>query len=540
MSIQDLDFPYSPPCMMCQPIIDYTNVNFHDPSHLTPLTLFEDPEYNFGTFNVAIRGEIPIISKHLHVFFNVDASGSMSDTCVDKRSKMQHILFTLENILRIFHEKTMCNISCHVQSFDSNIHPIIQDIDDIKAHDIESIVTKINQIRPGNSTNIEQALQSAKEQIAVYRQANLEAEIVHIFLTDGEITSGSEDNQLLKTLVPKDCTNIFVGYGLEHDSLLLSFLSDELGNEYRFIDALERAGLVYGEIVHSILYRAIADVTIKVDNSEIYDYKTNTWLSYLNIGYLLSEQQKTYHLRSKKPKEAVVYLLGKTIIKTRQFQIITDVIEEQSSTCYIYETDLTKYMFRQKTQELLYEAKTISEKPKDKKNLGFMTLHLGDEREQEMKTKLKTFMQLMLKYMKDHNIESEPFMKMLCDDIFIAHKTFGTSLANMYTSARQKSQGCQQTYTVSTNDKSKPKMNMMPTDEELFAQFDPDELPPVLPRLGFRQHNNWVQYDDDEDDDDAIDYTLEDTTISPYSTQGVINTMREVSGDTTLSMTQHL
>ena len=539
MSIQDLDFPYSPPCMMCQPIIDYTNVSFHDPSIVTPLTLFEDPEYNFGTFNVAIRGEIPIISKHLHVFFNIDASGSMNDMCVDNRSKMQHILFTLENILRIFHEKSMCNISCHVQSFDSIIHHILQGVDDIKTHDIESIVTQIKQIRPGNSTNIEQALQSAKEQIAVYRQSNLETEIVHIFLTDGEITSGSKDKQLLKTLVPKDCTNIFIGYGLEHDSLLLSFLSDELGNEYRFIDALERAGLVYGEIVYSILYRAIADVTIKAHNSEIYNYKTNEWLSYLNIGYLLGEQQKTYHLRSKKPKEAIVYLLGKTIIKTRQFQIITDAIEEQSSTCHIYETDLTKYMFRQKTQELLYETKTISEKPKD---LGFMILFSEDKK--EMKTKLKTFMQLMLKYMKDHNIESEPFMKMLCDDIFIAHKTFDTSLANMYTSARQKSQGCQQTYTISTNDKSEPKINIMPTDEELLAKFDLDELPPVLPRLGFRQHNNWVQYDDDEneedEEDDVIAYTLEHTIISPYSTQGVINIMREVSGDATLSMTQKL
>ena len=153
-------------------------------------------------------------------------------------------------------------------------------------------------------------------------------------------------------------------------------------------------------------------------------------------------------------------------------------------------------------------------------------------------------MQLMLKYMKDHNIESEPFMKMLCDDIFIAHKTFDTSLANMYTSARQKSQGCQQTYTISTNDKSEPKINIMPTDEELLAKFDLDELPPVLPRLGFRQHTNWVQYDDDEneedEEDDVIAYTLEHTIISPYSTQGVINIMREVSGDATLSMTQKL
>ena len=112
--IQDIDFPYLPPCMKCQPIIEYTNIQFHNQPIPPELQIFVDPEHQFGVFDIAIRGEIPVTKKHLHVFFSIDSSGSMSDLCLDGRTKIQHILFTLENILRIFHETPDSSISVHV------------------------------------------------------------------------------------------------------------------------------------------------------------------------------------------------------------------------------------------------------------------------------------------------------------------------------------------------------------------------------------------------------------------------------------------
>jgi von Willebrand factor type A domain len=547
---EDPDFPYNPPCMRCQPIIEYTGIQFHESLNPDPLDLFDDKDWRFGIFNLYIRTEIPITTKHVHIFFTIDGSGSMSDMCADNRSKMQHIHFTLENMLRMFHENPDCNISIHVQSFDTKIKKHIENVSNIREENLEDILKKIKKIRPGGSTNIELALNSACNHINNYKINNPEHEIVHLFLTDGEVTDGSHQKDVLKSLVPNNCENIFIGYGLQHDSELLSFLGNTKDNEYRFIDALEKAGLVYGEIVHGILYKAITDVTIKPYGCEIYDYQTNTWSDELMIGNLLSEQKKTYHLRSKNPEQCSVAVLGKTIIKTKQYQIMTDDIEEQtrcSPIMSLLNTNLITYVFRQRTQELLYEARKLSENIKKMDSLGFLPHDLlelpkdFDKREEKntMKSKLNSFRSLMLKYMNENQMESDPIIKMLCDDIYICYKTLGTSIGNMFTCARQTSQGRQQTYACSAvegipnNQRSnshRVRRNMcvlpIPRLVRQTNSVEPDELDPM--------------YELDElDEMDEIGLLSQDV-LTPYSTDTVVTMMREVSGNNELEITQRI
>ena len=559
---QDPTFPYNPPCMRCQPIIDHTSIHYNNSDESFPLKLFSDPEWKFGIFNLHVRSEIPITRKHLHIFFTIDGSGSMSDICVDGRTKMQHIHYTLENMIRIFHENPECNVSIHVQSFDTKIEKHIQDVSNIKEEILESLINKIQKIRPGGSTNIEVALNSATQQITEYKLAYPEHEVIHLFLTDGEITDGSRDMVLLKTILPDDCANIFIGYGLEHDSQLLSFLGNKKDNDYRFIDALEKAGLVYGEIIHGILYKAITDVTIKPYGCEIYDFQSNEWSDELMIGNLLSEQKKTYHIRSKTPETGYITVLGRTIVKTKQFQILSEEIEEQTKVhpvVSLFETNLTTYMFRQRTQELLYEARQYSEKTKINVNVGLLHLHhpnLLDELPRDINTvesersliknKLSEFRSLMLKYMKDNQLETDPIMKMLCDDIYICIRTIGTTVGNMFSCARQTSQGRQQTYAcsaVDSADDSDPRI-------ELQTSRPYRGIPP-MPRL-VRQtnHNNNIdllsiihnQTQDPEagmgvdpgpDTDVGL---LSQDTLTPYSSTGVVNLMRAVSGKVTLGI----
>lgn len=550
-NMEDKDFPYLPPCMRCQPIIDSTSIRFHSDIIPLPIKIFndEDSEYKFGILDIKIRTEIPITSKHIHMFFTIDASGSMSDRCSDGRTKMDHIHHTLENMLRIFHENKECNISVHVQSFDTIINSVIKDVPDIRESDIEELVRLSRQIRPGGSTNIEAALEKATSEISNYYEVNPEHEIVHIFLTDGDITDGSSDYDLLLELVPKNCNNIFIGYGIDHDSQLLSHLSSNKGNEYRFIDALEKAGLVYGEVIHGLLYKAIEDITLTAINGELYDYQTNTWVILLQIGNLLSEQSKTFHVRSKHTEDCHVSMFGKTIVKTRQFQTI-NVYEEQGNSRPIFyqesSNDLSIYIFRQKTQELLYKARKISEQTK-KRNSGFNHMRPFEEifREEDMvreiheqnkniKEELKNFHKVLIEYIKEKHLDNNPILKMLCDDIYIAYKTTGTPLGIMYTSARQTSNGRQQTYMCSATH-----------TQCLYEPGTPRRFP-TRTRLQRQTNNPAVSFSTQQDvftfagdlvspqmdfADDIDNYAPTQDFLSPFSSDGVVTLMREVSGN---------
>jgi hypothetical protein len=542
-SLKDSSFPYMPPSIRCQPIIDYTNISFHDSAQPLPIKLFDDSEFNFGIFNLQIRGEIPIIKNHLHIFFTIDSTGSMQDPCADGRTKMQHILYTLENMLHVFHETSNCEISVHVQSFNTQIYEIISNINKINTADINLLVQQIKKIRPNGATNIECALRSASQAIANYKSDHPNHDIAHIFLTDGEITDGSNDFQLLQTLVPNDCSNIFIGYGIQHDSHLLSELAINKNNEYRFIDALEKAGLVYGEIIHGLLYKAISEVVLVAHDCEIYDYLTNTWTSTLEVGNLLSEQNKIYHLRSKTKENSYIKVMGKTMVQTQQFEEFTDRVELQAECHYkclkISELEKTKaeanaeadfkgnnlikYVFRQRTQELLFEARKVSEKNRriDPMNtFYFSNLEMTDDNEdsnfsqkKDMKRKLKDFHTLLLNYIQENQLETDAFLKTLCDDIYIAHKTAGTPFASMFTTARQTSQGRQQTYNCSALDTIKP-----------ISQFTNLARPNVFrPK---RINRNLIDQEENIDN-----YQISHDALSPYSTLGVVSIMRGVSGD---------
>jgi Mg-chelatase subunit ChlD len=553
---EDPSFPYLPPCMRCQPIIDYTTLRFHSNTIPYPVQIFndEDSEYKFGILDIKIRTEIPINTKHIHMFFTIDASGSMSDICSDGRTKMAHIHHTLENMLRIFHENSESNISVHVQSFDTVIKTIIRDVPNIRDSNIEELISLVQRISPCGSTNIELALVQASQEIESYHVANPEHEIVHIFLTDGDITSGSRDYTHLLELVPKNCTNIFIGYGLDHDSELLSHLSTEKGNEYRFVDALEKAGLVYGEVIHSILYKAIEDVTLSASGAELYNYQTNTWSNDLEIGNLLSEQMKTFHVRSKTVDECYISINGKTIVKTRQYQTI-NIYEKQTDVSplnYLSETnDLGVYLFRQRTQELLYESRQISQFYK-KSYIHDSMRDLDDyteiesrikslqQQQKDLKEKMKEFHKIMTNYMKDKNIENDPIMKMLCDDIYIAHKTTGTTLGGMYSCARQTSNGRQQTYMCSATHTQEIYDNHIRPPGILRLQRQTN-----VPSIGFREttqvfvfDNMMHPIDQGMDNDNEIDnYAPSQDFLSPFSSDGVVTLMREVSGNHSIGRT---
>jgi len=483
-----------------KPIIEDISIEFIDPKFEPeiPITLFEDIDTQFGIFKVKVRGDIPITNKHLHIFFTVDNSSSMSDICSDGRTKLQHLLHTLENMLRMFHEISGANISIHVQTFADDIHDIITNVTNIQICDMEAIIRKIKRIRPRGSTNIEAALKSYQSHVQAYKATatNSNHELVHIFLTDGEITIGETNNEKLMELVPTDSTNIFVGYGIDHDSQLLSYFGNAPNNDYRFIDAIEKASLVYGEIVHGLLYKAVESVTLKTNNCEIYNYLTNEWSSELYIGNLLGEQNKIYHIRSKTPLTSIIQIQGIELTPPNKELAVTAEFQPQNYK------QLNFYILRQRCQELLYDARKLSERFKLFHNNNDILLKDSNyfdndnEDKNQLKTKLKQFLELLIAYGKTNNLESDPYLKLLSDDIYVAYLTLGTRYANMYTCSRQTSQGRQQVYTCSI-------LNNI--DDEIT-------LDPLF--------NNSLR-----------DYTMSNDVLSPFSsdTPRVVDIMREIS-----------
>jgi hypothetical protein len=103
--------------------------------------------------------------------------------------------------------------------------------------------------------------------------------------------------------------------------------------------------------------------------------------------------------------------------------------------------------------------------------------------------------------MKDNVLETNVMLQMLCDDIYIAYKTLGTSSGLMYTTARQSSNGEQHVYMCSeiTNNDSQDINNLMNLD----VAEEQEEIHAYIPTQEF---------------------------LSPFLTNTAVTLMREISG----------
>jgi hypothetical protein len=501
-----------------EPIIQTAIINFHDRTIGVPDCLIphDNLDLHIGIIKLRIRNEIPITTE-IHIDYAIDESGSMLDACKDGKSKMRHIKFALQNMLQIFHQKTETNISVRIQSFNDNVSTVVETIEDIKSkteNELNEIIAKINDMTPEKSTNIEKTLIKTNTYLDQYIKEHPSKRVAHILLTDGAITSGSSNKPYLKGLVNKDYPNIFLGYGLQHDNLLLTSLSSAgKYNEYRFVDNLEKSGLVYGEVIHKLLYTAIEDVILKAENCEIYDYSTNTWTTTLDIGHLISDEEKIFQIRSLKPKEALIYVYGRTIHQTRQSEVLTNEIDLQITASPVIllgiPCDLTNYLFRQKTQELLFKTKELleSDNPFDQYK---SVLVEPTKKTDALKKELKDFFKSMLDYIEANKLKDNDFFKMLCDDMYIAIKSFDMENGLMFTAARHTSQGRQQSYT--------------PRFEETDSLLETSTTLKRCHTLGPRVRPETIETKVPE-----LNYELSQNDLSPYSSIGQVKLMREVS-----------
>ena len=98
-------------------------------------------------------------------------------------------------------------------------------------------------------------------------------------------------------------------------------------------------------------------------------------------------------------------------------------------------TDLTKYAYRKKVQELLYLSS--SDKYDDKPS----------------EIEMRDVFSEIRKYMCDNKMMDDPLLKLLSEDLYVAIKTMdlGEEKSCMYAAARQTSQGRQRSYNVGSS-----------------------------------------------------------------------------------------
>jgi AraC-like DNA-binding protein len=509
--------------------LTFDNKNINDEHIPLPIN-----EATFGIFN--IKAISSTLTKELIEFvFMVDCSGSMSDPCSDGRNKMQHIVHTLKNMILYFKENPSIKVHITINSFDDKIYKIVERCA-VTDENYAAIMAKIDKIVPRQSTDIELALKSVRDTVTQLKTMFPENNIVNIFMTDGDATAGETRHEHLAQLVDRTVTNAFIGFGLQHDATLLSTVSNGDKSAYYFIDKLENSGMVYGEILHGIVYKLLKNVEITVQNGLVYDYKNNLWLPKLCVGEIVSEADKFYHIASSTTDECLITLTATNTSDASKFQISVTKQEE--------DVDLSRYIYRQRTLQHLYivgdflKRKNIQEN-QNNKSLGFgqqifrfQDSQMSEELKQEKKVigeNLYKFIEEMKAYMAENNLNDDKFMKNLCDDIFISYRTFGTRYAAMYNTARQTSQGTQRCYTVSHT----------PQDDYRYNSINNATL--QIPKLRrqvagnyYNARDNFIHDNEDEripsfDDLPPLNHVISDFEDTPYLTPGSTQLMREIS-----------
>jgi uncharacterized protein YegL len=479
---------------------------------LHKLTQYDEtnPETTFGILDIHINKHSPSPIPQ-NIIFTVDCSGSMSDICKDKRTKMQHIIHSLKNMLYYF---SQCDTKIYVQifAFEKEIYNIIDNIL-VTKENVATLMQTVEKIIPLSSTNIEKALKNVAkcvEELEKEQETKNENlyPTTHIFMTDGEATAGSFDPNYLQSLVKEHYSNVFIGFGHNHDSIMLNTLASIKNTSYYFIDSLENSGLVYGEVIHNILYKVSENITIQAFNGSIYNWKTNTWDTQLNIDMFVADTIKTYHIKTIQSNEKSFYC----IIKSSNNNSVSQSIELIDVLPTLTEElcDLTHYIFRQKTLELLYQARQIP-MPQTENNSLLSDIKTTDTSDMriEIKAQLKQKLKEIKKYMDVHKKTDNVFLKVLCDDIYITYKTLGTQNQHMFSCARQSSQGEQRAYNVT-------QININGIEQGLTST---SKLLPLTP----------IPYEPDYEMVNDDNYTLSQCTETPYSTKVCKRIMREIS-----------
>jgi uncharacterized protein YegL len=442
-----------------------------------------DVNEQFGLLKIHTK-PVDILHMPIFILFTLDRTGSMQEVSDDNVSNMRYAIQTMKNMVRYISKQTG-SIFIQINTFNSEVDVLIPRTQ-INVENLDEICAKLDSIEPTGITNIEKALQMATQTLTAYSDEYPTHEIAHIFMTDGEPTDGVCDVSELTSYVNTSYPNMNIGFGHRHNVHLMRKLSDLDRSYYSFVDNAKNTSMVYGEMMHMLLYPIMKNVEIEMQNGFIYNWRNNQWETRFTESVLVGDTTKIYHVKTGSGNEIRANLTGQSINLNRDhvsfvIDSIPDLINDAGDISAY--SDLTPYIFRQKVQELLYMGRTdyISKK-------------------MEYKQELSKVFQAIREYMKTHELLQDPFLCQLCDDVAITYRTCSSEFGTLYANARSIAQGGQHSYTP-----------QLPKAIRQNRRIPPDIPPPPKLKRGIRIESI-LQLDTAETDHEF------DTEIDEYQT----------------------
>ena len=407
--------------------------------------LFKSPqskfEHNFGTCNIRINKGEPLWGA-LHLVFNLDRSGSTGAGSEGKDGKTawDNIVHTMKCTLNYCKEHNV-QVFVSIILFDHKTIEMCQS-KEVTEENVKILSQNLSdriKYYPRGSTDIHKAMLKAQE-MAVHDFDEWCVEkpyqTFHLLMTDGCPTAGPCDLTTIATAMPKEVENYLLGFGSNHNEKLLNALVEKSvkGGEYHFTPTFEQAGVIYGTVLDSIFNRFAQTVTVTVKHAELYDYKTNTWVTELKLGPMAFESERMLHLRfpwdNMKDREiCVTYKTlgdsGEHILWKYNKEYSTEENKDDKMNLEVY-----KYFLRQEVMEILYHRKHKTF-PDDK-----------------LRKNIAALGELIKTFMKDNNLDEDAFLNQLCDDLSIALHSMEMSaaLGDKLCLDRQVSQATQRGY----------------------------------------------------------------------------------------------
>jgi hypothetical protein len=499
--------------------IEYTEILIHNNSVSPPFPLLGEGE-QFGILKIKMK-KVKMTTKSLFLLFTIDKTGSMAERASGNTTKMDFVKQTFSSMLTYLSSIDV-DIYIQVNTFNTNVDFTITPVM-LSKDNLPELISIIQSIHADNSTDLGIALEAAKTSMLDYVVANPDHDVAHIFMTDGQATTGQTSPSVLNEFVCDSYPNIFVGFGFDHNATVLRKFSEKRLAEYQFVDNMENTALVYGETIHRFLYPAVKDVRIDVSHGVIYNWRTNEWTSQITEDVFIGEIEKIYHVKTSNPDNLEAKLFGiehgDEVRLLDTIFVMPPLIDMETHQISNNDEDLTKYLFRQRVQEMLYSAKNSVI---------------------NNKTDLRKSFRILRDYMRTNDLLEDAFLKQLCDDIHITYRTFGTRHADMYSSARQASQGLQRSYTASRaptqqygtvlpNAYGLRRQNALGVPRSTATdEFDDFNSMPPFPEIDVSVTV--------ETDDEIDNYVSVDTNVSCYTTPSAIQTMRGVSSGATQEM----